>query len=285
MKFKHFCLSCLSLASVLLTRPSRHRMRTVLLLLLLGAVGSAQADIAVLIHGLDSNGFKWRKAGIVQQLVNSGWVDAGHLGPRGPLLYAPPTTGSAEINRLFTVDIPNDAPVEVQAYYLAPMLESLHMAYPNEPITLVGHSAGGLIARFVMINRPDLNINRLVTIATPHLGTKLATMGYMIKSTPMGMMAEMFDMDPLPGDSDLLDELRPPKRGNFIGWLGYQSHPPAAYISIVRRGGDDYVSAFSQNMNNVPALRGRSQVIYTPGGHALNPFDGGILARILIPSK
>ncbi len=255
-----------------------------LLLSLLSAVSSvAQADIAVLIHGLDSNGFKWRKAGIVQQLAANGWVDAGHLGPRGPLLYLPPD--AKPDNMTFTVDLPNDAPIEVQAYYLAPMLESLHMKYPDQPITLVGHSAGGLVARLVMITRPDLNINRLVTIATPHLGTKLATMGYMVKETPMGIMAEMFDMDPLPGDADLLDELRPPKRDNFIGWLGYQPHPPAAYVSIVRRGGDDYVSAFSQNMNNVPALRGRSQVIYSPGGHALNPFDGGILARILFPSK
>ena len=261
--------------------PDKGKLGFILSLLLGFSAPAVHADIAILIHGLDSHGASWRYQGVVQRMVNHGWGDAGHLGAYEPVLFIP---SSAPIkNKIFTVDLPNEAPIPVQAKFLSDMLHSLRQHYSTEPMSLVGHSAGGLVARLTLVNNPDLNITRLVTIATPHLGSQIATLGHMIKDNPMGMMAGFTGMDILPGDVGLLSDLRPPKNSNFLGWLDKHPHPPIKYISIVRNGGDVVVSDTSQDMNNVPALRGRAQTVVSPPGHALQANDGDILARVLTP--
>jgi hypothetical protein len=65
-----------------------------------------------------------------------------------------------------------------------------------------------------------------------------------------------------------------------------QPHPDIHYISIIRldkdhKGGDKYVPAFSQNMNNVPALFGKSSVYITPASHSLAPQDASIILAII----
>ena len=71
----------------------------------------------------------------------------------------------------------------------------------------------------------------------------------------------------------------------MLYWLNGQSHPEIAYHSIVRSGavglGDQLVPVFSQDMNNVHALRGRSRVRVVDSGHTLNGRDGVVLAEIL----
>ncbi|HIC80450.1 MAG TPA: hypothetical protein EYP07_05710 [Kiloniellaceae bacterium] len=83
----------------------------------------------------------------------------------------------------------------------------------------------------------------------------------------------------------LLLDLVPPAPGNFLYWLDGQPHPEIQYVSIVRTGpvglGDELVPVYSQDMNNVPALRGRSEVRVAPAGHLLNPADGLLLAQLL----
>ncbi|MEE9358293.1 hypothetical protein [Candidatus Vondammii sp. HM_W22] len=44
--------------------------------------------------------------------------------------------------------------------------------------------------------------------------------------------------------------------------------------------GDELVPVFSQDMNNVYSLKGRSQVVAVATGHALNPQDGIVLMKI-----
>ena len=67
--------------------------------------------------------------------------------------------------------------------------------------------------------------------------------------------------------------------------MNQQAHPDIVYVSAVRKSpfalGDDVVPAYSQDMNNVPALRGRANVLYTDAGHGLNPSDGILLAGLL----
>ena len=45
--------------------------------------------------------------------------------------------------------------------------------------------------------------------------------------------------------------------------------------------GDLVVPVWSQDMNQVAALRGRASKIVTPGGHGLNKQDGELLLQIL----
>lgn len=58
------------------------------------------------------------------------------------------------------------------------------------------------------------------------------------------------------------------------------------YVSIVRTtaydmGGDMVVPAYSQDMNQVLALQGRSQVISVVQQHLLTPQDGQMLVAML----
>ena len=46
-------------------------------------------------------------------------------------------------------------------------------------------------------------------------------------------------------------------------------------------GSDELVPAYSQDLNNVPALQGRAKVLVTTAGHSLTPQDGVLLAGIL----
>jgi pimeloyl-ACP methyl ester carboxylesterase len=43
-------------------------------------------------------------------------------------------------------------------------------------IVLVGHSAGGVIARLFAENHPDAGVTKLITVASPHAGTELANL-------------------------------------------------------------------------------------------------------------
>lgn len=47
-----------------------------------------------------------------------------------------------------------------------------------EQLVLVGHSMGGLVARAYLATRGEQRVRQLVTIASPHAGTALATIGY-----------------------------------------------------------------------------------------------------------
>ena len=82
-----------------------------------------------------------------------------------------------------------------------------------------------------------------------------------------------------------LVDLLPAESGNVLAWLNQQPHADIRYFAIGRgsphAAGDAIVPAYSQDMNNVPALRGRVEIIPTPATHSLNPQDGYLLAKIL----
>ena len=56
-------------------------------------------------------------------------------------------------------------------------LAALRLQYPAEPLYLAGHSAGGVVARVVLLGANPFRVAALVTIASPHLGTVRAAQG------------------------------------------------------------------------------------------------------------
>ena len=69
-------------------------------------------------------------------------------------------------------------------------------------------------------------------------------------------------------------------------WLNAQPHPDIGYFSIVRSGdatgwGDVIVPTYSQDMNNIPALRGRASLVTVPARHGLVPHDGSVIANLI----
>ena len=74
--------------------------------------------------------------------------------------------------------------------------------------------------------------------------------------------------------------------GTLLFWLNRQAHPAATYISVVRDGsrsllGDLVVPEWSQDMNQVMALRGRAISVSSAGNHGLEAADGKMLLQLL----
>lgn len=254
-------------------------------LMLLPLHGAAEA--MVLVQGYLGDGDAWRRSGVTRALLEAGWVDGGLLvnGPQGirrrggSPLPAP--------RRFYTVAIDTEAPLLVQERQFAPYISEIRTRHPGESLYLVGHSAGGVLARLYLVQHPGVPISALVTIASPHLGTASAEAGLLAGQGPLGWMAPLFGAEDLNRSQGLYYDLAREQSGNLLYWLNRQPHPATRYISVVRREGgffglgDLVVPPWSQDMNNVAALRGRVVTLTVDGPHNLMPSDGLLLLDIL----
>lgn len=266
-------------------------LKTVItVLLLMGLAPWARADIAVLIHGYLGSASSWETSGVNAVLVENGWKRAGILraDPYGVELI--PVVGDEGNNTLYQVELPSLAPMMLQADLLQAMLQQITRLHPDEPVTLVAHSAGGIVARIALVRGGVSHAKALITIASPHVGTDRAIQALETTDVPYPfcLVQNLFTG----GKTRLLRESRgalvdlvPAQPGSMLFWLNSQRHPDIAYHSIVRTGpvgiGDELVPAFSQDMNSIQAIRGKSQVTVVSSGHGLTMQDGVEIARIL----
>lgn len=271
----------------------RRQSRSLLLALLLLLPGAAFAEVAVLVHGYLGEAESWEKSGVVPILETYGWTYHGTLlsSLNGEVLGPISTSYPAPKHSLYTVELPYKAPLDIQADMLQNILDSIAFYHVGEPITLVGHSAGGLVARLALVKYGRGNVKRLITIATPHLGTPRAiqALDAVSSSGPFDFVKSFFggaDYRLVKSSKQLLRQLVPSRPYNYLYGLNLSPHPDIDYISIIRtnpvgQSGDILVPGFSQNMNNVPALAGRSRVLYSSAIHQLVPKDGVTLAILL----
>jgi pimeloyl-ACP methyl ester carboxylesterase len=249
-----------------------------ILFILLLSLPSYAGQTLVLIHGYLSDGSAWRPTGIVRALQNTGWQDAGHLFPNAPVRGRAVRTPLERY--IYTVTLPSEAPLAVQAQWLDFYLRKLQVKHPDNSLILVGHSAGGVVARLVMVVS-GIRIQGLLTIATPHLGTDKAELGAGLGNSPLGLVAPFFGADTINRSQGLYHDLVREYPTSLLFWLNRQPHPSAFYVSVVRASGDEWVPPYSQNMNDVPALRGKAMTVTSPGRHRLQPADGPLLASLL----
>lgn len=264
--------------------------RSLLISLLILLPTFAWAKNLVLVQGYLANPEIWEQAGIEQQLRENGWKDGGdwvYASEGVRLLQASSgVTTSTQLNRYFRVSLPSEASVRHQGYFLAAYLKALEQRYPDEPIVLVGHSAGGGVARYVMVRNPELKIDTLITIASPHLGTESAEWGKQVGDSPLAVFAPLMGMGVLTRSQGLYEDLMPEMPGRFLYWLNREPHPQAFYYSIVRKpdslnGGDFVVPAASQHLENVLNLQYRAHSYRVEGNHFLNPEDGRLLLDLI----
>ena len=263
-----------------------------MLLLTIGLLSlPARADVLLLVHGYLGGARNWDESGITGILQQHDWQRAGVYlaGPTGVQLF--PDAGRTAERRYYLADLPSEAPVLVQVYQLRQILHAINTEHPGESVVLAGHSAGGIVARAALVRGEAENIKALITIASPHLGTVRAEQAldatdipFPLSIIPEIVAGETYDI--AQRSRGLYVDLVRPRPGSLLYWLNGQSHPDIDYISIVRdedaRGGGDFiVPAYSQDMNNIVMLRGRSQVITVPAHHFLGPQDGAILIKLL----
>lgn len=251
------------------------------LVLLLSAAG-ARADVMLLVHGYLGSGASWHESGVSYSLEQAGWGYAGHLQPvNGQMRLRYGRYPNAD-KAVFTVDLPSEAPVDPQMRWLAAAVDQIQQRRPNERFVLVGHSAGGVVARLFLVRVPDRRVDVLVTIASPHLGTDLAETGASLANSPVGFFAPMMGLGEINRGEALYRDLSRPRPGSLLYWLNTQPHPDIDYISMIREPGlDEVVPLYSQDLNNVPVLRGRARSYRTVGDHYLNKNDGAAIAGAL----
>lgn len=255
------------------------------LLFLLGST-AARAEVAVLVHGYLGSAHSWDTSGVNAVLASHGWRPLAAVGPAAGLPPVPADAG----NTVYTVALPSIAPLAVQADYLAAALRGIEARHPSEAVTLVGHSAGGVVGRLALVRSGVGQVQRLITIASPHLGTAraLEALGATHDSGPVGWFKDLFGGNLYHTVKASAPDRRAaaPIPGSLLYWLNAQPHPDIEYVSVIRTlpdgfAGDAVVPGFSQDMNQVPALRGKSRVVAAPSAHELLPGDGMLLAQLL----
>lgn len=252
-----------------------------------------KADIVVLIHGYLGSPDSWESSGINKRLHLAGWKKAGIVfdSPNG--IMKTNVFEEPDDHHVYSVSLPSKAPALYQAGLLRKMISALIQRHPGEKMTLIGHSAGGVVARLMIVKFGSGPINRLITIASPHLGTGLAVraLDETHNSLPVGIIKNIFGGEKYQiakSSTGILIDLVPPRPGSMLYWLNSQIHPEIEYISIVRGkninfNGDAIIPGFSQDMNNIPALKGKSVTYYTPTEHELNRIDGQAIETLLEP--
>ena len=257
----------------------------ILALLFLLLPGLAAAEAMVLLQGYLAYDDPWRSSGASVAMVQAGWQDGGQLidGPDGIRRYGPEGRAAKSF---YTLALAVEAPLLVQAQQLEHFMAYVRARHEGESIYLVGHSAGGVVARLYMVQHPKVRVSALITIASPHLGTGTAEAGRMMGQSPLSWVAPMMGADTLNRSQGLYHDLMREQPGNLIFWLNRQPHPETRYISVVRKGGlfgmgDIIVPDWSQDMNNVVPLRGRVHTIPVNADHSLTSADGVLLMELL----
>ena len=119
---------------------------------------------------------------------------------------------------------------------LAAGLARIRREHPGREIVIVAHSQGGLIAREALVRGGSEGVSQLITLATPHNGSDVATAGHLISLHPGtadkgAALLEPFGLDPR---SDAVHDLS--EASTFISGLG--SPPPGVQVTSITMAGD-----------------------------------------------
>lgn len=249
----------------------------------------SQAKTVVFIHGYMAEGSIWQYSGVVERMRQNGWPFAGRYGFNKNLQVIQDVKKQKR-NATVTVELPWEVSIADQAELLNRYLQAIYRNRP-EPIVLVGHSAGGVVARFGLVEYGARNVASLITIASPHLGTPMAELAMLASASPLGVIMQDLGDSTLLKSRKLFMDLIPARRGSFLGWLNQQPHPDINYYSIIRAAepvdlkrydqADLVVPADHQDMNNIPSLKGKSVRVTSDGGHALVARDANRVLKLL----
>ena len=289
----------------LLDQPGGHGMRCrrvrwwlalccVLAVVLAGPASAGR--ILVLVHGYLGDSATWRQSGVLAVLEQAGWKVAGNWrSTRSGVRLEPLTTPVGEF-AIYTVDLPSTAPLMEQASLLGGMLGAIAQGHPTDRVDLIGHSAGGVVARLALVNFGAGTVTRLITIAAPHLGTERATQALeatddrgLFGGIKRWLVKRQVGEDiyrTVQSSRGVLADLAPPMPGNLLYWLNARQHPDIVYVAVVRGGGygmpgDQAVPAASQDLRLVFALNRRAGIRVVAGDHLLSRQDGLVLSELV----
>ena len=277
-------------------RRSRWRLALCCALGLVFAGPASAGRILVLVHGYLADAASWQQSGALPVLQQAGWTLAGTWRSTRSGVRLEPVRPPAGEFAVYIVDLPSTAPLMEQARLLGGMLAAIAQRYPTDTVDLIGHSAGGVVARLALVNYGAGTVTRLITVAAPHLGTERASQALDATddSGLFGGIKRWFVKRKVGDDlyrtvqssRGVLADLSPPVPGNLLYWLNGRQHPAIVYVAVVRGAAyglpsDQVVPAYSQDLRRVPALNGRATVRVVAGGHELSRQDGLLLSELV----
>lgn len=236
-------------------------------------------QVMLLIPGYQSQlTHPFREAGVTIPLAGSGWVDGGQMLPslRGVEFDRSP---EATRKLFYTLVMPTERPVSMQAEWLNLYLDAVARRHPDEPVILVAHSIAGVVARYSLVTRRRPDVEALITIASPHVDSSMIQLGDFFWQSPLGTYTPLLSQTDLRRLLELYSGISPNQPGNVLRWLSHQTHPDIRYVAIVRFS-DTIVDPVLQDLNRVADLRGRAEMLLSPGAHALEATDGTLLAAL-----
>ncbi len=257
-----------------------------------GASAAESASVTLLVHGIkvnlkapvevwgqpinsDNASPSW--TGMIGHLEHAGHRFGGVIRARGAKLTLPESLDQTHVGydprqaSLFALEFSDGANVDGLAYKtleLATCLAELRRYTGCRKINLVAHSAGGLVARaYLQSALPGVayagDVDRLITISTPHLGSVLAEhlgdfLGTRATALQPGgeLIRRLNDELDLPADV-LLASIVARGVGTGIAALdfssdAYEAHLDREFLAALpidfRRGGDQVVDVRSQNL-------------------------------------
>ncbi len=141
-----------------------HHLLRAGMLLCVFACSPAKADVLVLVHGWSADADTWLRNGVIAALATRGWLDAGVIMavPWGTVYL--PAYGDNADRKVYRAQLTAEAPLQFQATQLQAELQTIRQQHPNEPITLAGHSAGGIVARLALVRPQTPAVQALITL-------------------------------------------------------------------------------------------------------------------------
>ncbi|HPQ95709.1 MAG: alpha/beta fold hydrolase [Thiothrix sp.] len=244
-----------------------------------------RAETMVMLPGFLSQGMDWRFNQVTPALQSLGWTDGGNFYFQAGSIRNAVQLARRPRDVFYTVNLPTKAPVPYQAQILEQYLQAIHRIR-QEPMVLVGHSAGGVVARYWLVASNSLPVHTLITIASPHLGTPMAELTEVLAETPLLSMMENIGITDFSNARGLYANLREERPDTFLYWLNHQPHPALRYVSVVRSSQnpeafDFVVPESSQDMNHVYSLQGRTERLNSGDSHFLSMNDGYLIGHIL----
>jgi len=81
--------------------------------------------------------------------------------------------------RIFTINLrPRTAAIEELAHQLSEKVEEVLVLTKSDKVDIIGHSMGGIVARYYIEQMNGIKkVNKLITLGSPHNGTKMAVFG------------------------------------------------------------------------------------------------------------
>ncbi len=268
--------------------------------------------VVILIHGLGMNNYFWvdpQKCSVLGGLAPlTIFLADGVNSPRNTISFGttdPHIQGlwdflkSAGFSLASWTQSQPLGPINIAIAELETALEAVREKWPGKTAYLIGHSRGGLIARYFLLRKDASDIAGLITICSPHAGTDMAKFSRYLK--PVGKFLEKLlpdqsqaaltkalsrlsgffqspAIEELTADSDFIASLKKPLPRD-LAKLSFGGTSPSLFQIILRLpGGDLKVIRFPDLLAGIiPAAHLPGEL--TPGlGDALVAAESAKLA-------